>query len=138
VRTFLDSGVLMRAWKGEEAEAEAAGRVIEDTARRLLTSEVIRLELLPKPLYFKQKDEVAFYEEIFRRSECDRLDGALYSDAFALAERYGLAAADAFNLASAIRLQADEFVTTERPGRPMFRVKELQVVTLHAAAGSRA
>lgn len=52
-----------------------------------------------------------------------------------MAERYGLGAADAFNLASAIRLQADEFVTTERSGRPMFRVKEVKVVTLHAAAG---
>ena len=51
-----------------------------------------------------------------------------------MAERYGLAAADAFNLASAIRMQADEFVTTERSGRPMFRVKEIKVVTLHAAA----
>ncbi len=126
----------MRAWKGEEAEAEAAGRVLEDISRRLLTSEIIRLELLPKPLYFKQKDEVAFYDEIFRRSECDKVDSALYRDAFALAEHYGLAAADAFNLASAIRLQADEFVTAERPGRPMFRVKEVKVVTLHAAAGS--
>jgi len=31
-------------------------------------------------------------------------------------------------------MQADEFVTTERSGRPMFRVKEIKVVTLHAAA----
>ena len=138
MKTFLDSGVLIRAWKGEQAEAEAAGSVMEDGSRQLLTSEIIRLELLPKPLYFKQKDEVAFYEEIFSRSECDQVDGALYRNAFALAERYGLAAADAFNLASAIRLQADEFVTTERPGRPMFRVKEVKVVTMHAAAGRRA
>ena len=137
MKTFLGSGVLMRAWKGEEAEAEAAGQVLEDPSRQLLTSEIIRLELLPKPLYFQQKDEEAFYEEVFRRSECDKVDGVLYRNAFALAERYGLAAADAFNLASALRLQADEFVTTERPGKPMFRVKEVRVVTLHAAAERR-
>lgn len=137
MRTFLDSGVLLRAWKGEQAEAEAAGRVMEDASRQLLTSEIIRLELLPKPLYFKQKDEVAFYEEIFRRSECDKVDGALYRHAFTLAEQYGLGAADAFNLASAIRQKADEFVTTERPGRPMFRVKQVKVVALHAAAAGR-
>lgn len=134
MRTFLDSGVLLRAWKGEELEAEAAGRVMDDVSRQLLTSEIIRLELLPKPIYFKQKDEVAFYEEIFSRSKCDTVEESLYQDAFALATRYGLGAADALNVASAIRLQADEFVTTERSGRPMFRVKEVKVVTLHAAA----
>jgi len=102
-----------------------------------LSQVLIRLELLPKPIYLKQKDEVEFYEEIFGRAECDKVDTALYSAAFALAKRYGLAAADAFNLASAIRLKADEFVTTEQPGKPMFRVKEVHVITLHAAAAAR-
>jgi hypothetical protein len=61
------------------------------------------------------------------------VDGALYRNAFALAQRYGLAAADAFNLASAIRLHAEQSVTAAGPGKPVFRVKE--IVRLHAAAG---
>ena len=131
MKSFLDSGVLMTAWK--EAEKETALAVIEDTSRQLLTSELVRLELLPKPVYFMRHDEVAFYEKIFSRSQCDSMDAALYGSAFELARRYGLSAADAFNLAAAVRLAADEFVTTELPGKPMFRVKEVCVVTLRAA-----
>jgi predicted nucleic acid-binding protein len=131
LRSFLDSGVLMTAWKGGDKEAALA--VIEDTSRRLLTSELVRLELLPKAIFFKRRDEVAFYERIFSRAQCDPMDTALYSSAFELAGRYGLSAADAFNLASAVRLEADEFVTTELPGKAMFRVKEVRVVTLHTA-----
>jgi hypothetical protein len=42
------------------------------------------------------------------------------------------------NIASAVRLGAQEFVTTEQPGKPMFRVKEIKVLTLHAAVSPRA
>lgn len=123
----------MTAWMG--AEKESALAVIEDPSRRLLTSELVRLELLPKPVFFKRHAEVDFYEKIFSRSQCDRIDAPLYFSAFDLARRYGLSAADAFNLASAVRLAADEFVTTELPGKAMFRVKEVLVVTLHTARG---
>jgi hypothetical protein len=85
LKSFLDSGVLMTAWKG--AEKETALAVIEDTSRPLLTSELVRLELLPKPVYFKRHDEVAFYEKIFSRSQCDPMDAALYGSAFELARR---------------------------------------------------
>jgi predicted nucleic acid-binding protein len=135
VRTFLDSGVLMTAWKiVNQREAELALSVIDDDARELLTSEMVRLELLPKAIFFKRAEEVTFYEEIFSRCESDPVDGALYASAFDFAKRYGLAAADAFNIASAVRLGAVEFVTTELPGKALFRVKETRVVTLHAAA----
>lgn len=36
------------------------------------------------------------------------------------------------NLASAIRQGADEFITTELPRKPMFRVKELKIISLHS------
>ncbi len=133
MKTFLDSGVLLSAWHATAQDAEAALAVIEDRSRQLLTSEIVRLELLPKPLFFKQRAEVHFYEHIFSKSRCDKVDAELYCAAFALAAKHGLAAADAFNLASAIRLGAEEFVTTELPGKPMYRVKEIKVVSLHAA-----
>jgi predicted nucleic acid-binding protein len=135
VRTFLDSGVVMTAWKiANQREAELALAVIDDDSRQPLTSEMVRLELLPKAIFFKRAEEVSFYEEIFSRCECDRIDDALYASAFDFAKRYGLAAADAFNIASAVRLDAAEFVTTELPGKALFRVKETKVVTVHAAA----
>jgi predicted nucleic acid-binding protein len=134
LKTFLDSSVLLSAWNAATAEGEAALAVIEAPGRDLLTSEIVRLELLPKAIFFKQKDEVDFYEQIFSRSLCDKVDSALYSQAFDLAQTHGLAAADAFNLASAIRLGAEEFITLEKAGKPMFRVKNLRVTSLYAAA----
>ncbi len=49
-----------------------------------------------------------------------------------LAKKFGLAAGDALNLASAIRQGADEFITSELPGKPIFRVPGIQVISLHA------
>jgi predicted nucleic acid-binding protein len=134
LKTFLDSGVLLSAWHATTKEAETALAVIEDRSRQLLTSEIVRLELLPKPIFFKQSGEVNFYEDIFSKCRSDKVDAELYRAAFNLAKTYGLAAADAFNLASAIRLGAEEFVTSELPGKPMYRVKEIKVISLHAAA----
>ena len=55
-----------------------------------------------------------------------------------LAARYGLAGADALQVAAAIRHGAREFYTSERPGKPLFRVKELKVVSLHSLAVPKA
>lgn len=133
MKTFLDTGVLIAAWHATKQESTAALAVITDESRQLLTSEVVKLEILPKPIFFKQKDEVAFYREIFSRMESEPMTEALYADAYELAKTHGLAAGDAFNLAAAIRLQAKEFVTTEKPARAIFRVNQLRVVSLHAA-----
>jgi predicted nucleic acid-binding protein len=134
VRTFLDSGVLITAWKS--VDKQLAQIVIQSPSRQPLTSELVRLELLPKAIFFKRPEEVSFYERIFSRCHCDPVDSGLYASAFDLAKRYGLAAADALNIASAVRLGAAEFVTTELPGKALFRVKETRVVTLHAAASA--
>ena len=136
MKTFLDSGVLLSAWHATTKEAETALAVIENRSRQLLTSEIVRLELLPKAIFFKQNKEANFYEDIFSKCRCDKVDAELYAAAFSLAAKYGLAAADAFNLASAIRLGADELVTSELPGKPMYRVKEVKVVSLHAAVAA--
>jgi len=44
-----------------------------------------------------------------------------------LAETYNTSAMDSFHLAAALLLRADEFVTAERPGRPMYLVRDLNV-----------
>ncbi len=133
MKTFLDSNVLLAAWKGREAEAAAAEAVMDDPHRKFCTSEMVRLELLPKPLFFKNKIEAEFFGLHFDQCETQAI-GPVAGHAFELARRHGLAAADAINLASAIALGADEFVTLEKPGKPMFRVQELRVISLHAAA----
>ncbi len=129
--TYLDSGVLLAAWKNAELRP-AALRVLEDSEREFATSQLAKLELLPKPAFEKRPVETAFYQSHFAEAALQPLDEQLGDDAQALAEKYGLAAVDALHIAAALRLGAQEFYTSEKPGKPMFRVKELKVISLHS------
>jgi predicted nucleic acid-binding protein len=132
LRTFLDSGLLLAAWRGE-ALALPALAIMSDDTREFVTSQLVRLELLPKPRYERRSIEVRFYESHFAEAVASEpLSEELGREAEALAARYGLSGADGLQVAAAIRQGAEEFYTSERPGRPMFRVKELRVISLHA------
>jgi hypothetical protein len=133
-KTFLDSGVLLTAWKGKADDARAALSIMEDENREFYTSQMVKLELLPKPSFYRQRLETEFYNTHFNFTRRDEpLSEQLGTEAFRLAANYGLAAADALNLAAAMRMGVEEFVTTEIPGKPPFRVSELQVTSLHTA-----
>lgn len=131
-RTFLDSGVLLTAWRGKEC-AEQALALMEDPDREFCSAQLVRLELLPKPAFFKQQAETRFYHIHFARVKAEEpLSAALGKEAMTLASAYGIAAADALNLCAAIRLGAAEFITSEKPGKPMFSVPALKVISLHS------
>lgn len=49
MRTFLDSGVLLAAWRGDSLAAPALA-LLGDDARVFVTSQLVRLELLPKTI----------------------------------------------------------------------------------------
>ena len=106
-------------------------QIIDDESREFFTSQMVRLELLPKPRFEKRDSEVAFYENHCRDcSFTEPLSKELGVEAEKLATRYGLAGPDALQLAAAVRHNVAEFYTSERPGKPMFRVKELKVISL--------
>jgi predicted nucleic acid-binding protein len=129
VKTFLDSGVLLTAWRGRDAEAALA--VMEDPRRQFYTSQLVKLELLPKPAFFKQEAEIEFYQTHFRAAKGEEpLSRELGQKAAELARQHGLAAVDALHLAAAIRQGVDEFITAEKPGKPMFRVRSIAVKSL--------
>ena len=130
MKTFLDSGVLLHAWRGETLSGVAM-QIIDDDTREFFTSQMVRLELLPKARFEKRPKEVAFYEWHF--ADCvssQPLSQELGSEAEKLAARYGLAGPDALQIAAAIRQGVEEFYTSEKPGKPMFRVNEIRVVSL--------
>jgi PIN domain len=106
-------------------------RIIDEASREFFTSQMVRLELLPKPLFEKRDAEVAFYENHFRDcSFSEPLSVELGIEAERLATRYGLAGPDSLQLCAALRHDVAEFYTSEKPGKPMFRVKELRVISL--------
>ena len=130
MKTFLDSGVLLHAWRGETLSG-AAMRIIDDDTREFFTSQMVRLELLPKARFGKRPKEVAFYESHF--ADCvgsQPLSQELGLEAERLATRHGLAGPDALQIAAAVRQGVEEFYTSEKPGKPMFRVNEIRVVSL--------
>jgi hypothetical protein len=106
-------------------------RLMDDEEREFVTSQMVRLELLPKAVFERRAREVAFYEAHFSECiACEPLSEALGAEGERLAARYGLAGPDALQLCAAVRRGVEEFYTSEKPGKPMFRVKEVKVISL--------
>ena len=130
-RTFLDAGVLIAAIRGTPEIATRAMELINDPERLFISSEFVQLEVLPKALYYRQMQEVSFYRAYFASvTEMVPVSQALVSQAAEQAQRAGLAAMDALHIAAAKAGNAAEFITVERPGKPLFRVEGLSMQTL--------
>lgn len=63
--TFIDSGVLIAAARGEGAIAQRALEILADSNREFASSIFLKLEVLPKAVYNNRTSEVKFYEEYF-------------------------------------------------------------------------
>jgi predicted nucleic acid-binding protein len=134
LKTFLDSGVLIAAWRRTDLTS-AALRIVADDARQFITSQLVMLEVLPKARFGKQLREEAFYAAHFSEAEAiEPLSAELGREAEKLGARYGLSGPDALQIAAALRHGVREFFTTEKPTKPMFRIRELEVISLHSLA----
>jgi predicted nucleic acid-binding protein len=133
-RTFVDSGVLIAAAKGTERASRLALSILDDPRRVFVTSELVQLEVLPHAIYFQKEHEVAFYEAFFKNTRrMVRSSKQLTAAATTEAAKTGMEAMDALHIAAAKVAKADEFITTEKPTKPLFRVTDLVVKTIHPA-----
>jgi predicted nucleic acid-binding protein len=124
-RTFVDASMLIAGIRGQPDQIERVIATLDDAQREFLSSNFVRLEVLPKALFHGQDDEVTFYEQFFRNVvEYADISTELVNSAFTLASRWNLNAVDALHVASALQLGADELITTERPTPPLSRVNE--------------
>ena len=64
-RTFVDSGVLILAAKGAERASLTALSILDDPTREFVTSDLVRLEVIPYARYFRKDTQVAFFEAFF-------------------------------------------------------------------------
>jgi len=132
--TFIDAGVLIAAARGTDWVAVRANQVLDDPQRSFASSPFLRLEVLPKATFHKNLGEASFYEAFFAIVErWAEPDSALANSAHALASRFGLSALDALHVAAALAVGADELLTTERTQKPIHRVTEIRVRSLHPA-----
>lgn len=133
LRTFIDSGVLIVAARGNDALSGKALAILEDPSREFVSREFVRLEVLPKAKYHKRREEVSFYETFFAalgRGRLVAISKALVHSALDEASRAGLGPVDALHVAAAKRSRCKEFFTTEKPEKPLFRVAGLVIRSL--------
>lgn len=131
IRTFLDSGILISAATGKDALFDRAWDILDDPERVFLTSDFVRLEVLPKARYFQHHDEVEFYELFFTEvAQSVPISEALLTQAHLEAQSAGLGAVDALHVAAAKIGGAEELITTERLTTALFRVVGLTITTI--------
>lgn len=131
-RTYVDSGVLIAAARGEGKLGKRALEVISDTtAREFISSEYVRFETVPKPTYFGRIAEVHFYEEFFSTvATWFPFDKTHLETAFDEACNSGLSSVDAIHVVLASLAGCDELVTSEKPNAAIHRTKRIRVVSI--------
>ena len=130
-KTYVDSGVLITAFRGVQSASLRANSLLNSRDREFVSSQFVKLEVLPKAIYHQQRDEAEFYNTFFNAVNYWATDvEQVAEDAYQLACTYGLAAMDALHVAAALLLKADELITTEKPTKPMHRVAGIQVISV--------
>lgn len=133
--TFVDSGVLIAAARGDGDLAQRAFEILDDPERCFASSMYVKLEVLPKPLYFNNKDEVEFYEVFFSNvAKWIDKNSNLLEKAYNEAVKVGLSALDAIHVASAAAVSADELITTEKNTKPIHQTKLITVRSINPKA----
>lgn len=134
IRTYIDADVLINALRvADISRCKIAYTILGDPNRRLLVSDYLRLETLPKPIYHHQPSQVDFINKIIEHSELIPSSPAIINKAMDLASLYGLNGMDALHVASAVIGQADEMVSFEKPSKPFYRIpsSEIRLISLH-------
>ncbi len=108
--------------------------ILFDEKRHILVSDLLRLEVQPKPRFLRRLEEEDFMQEILAHGEDIEVTGSVTQHALSLASKCNLAAIDALHAAAAVQAGADQFVTLEKPDKPLCQIQELRVVSLATRA----
>lgn len=133
-RTFIDSGVLIAAARGEGVISERALEILEDPELEFVSSIFLKMEVLPKAVYNRQKAEVDFYEDFFDSvnkwaTETEQIIQQAYQEA----TESGLGTMDALHVAAAVSLDAAQLITNEKLSKSIHRTKSIKVISIHPA-----
>jgi len=122
IKTFIDSGVLIAAARGNSEKSLPAVQVLDDANRSFVSSPFLKLEVLPKAIYNQCREEELFYEAYFTAvtDYVTDLEQILLMGSQE-ARQWGLGAMDALHVAAAVMAGAKEFMTTEKPSRSIYR-----------------
>ena len=139
ILTYVDSGVLIFAAQGITEAAALALPFLADPTREYVSSDYVRLEVLPKCTYYKRAAEIEFYLEFFRlNSRMIPTSPALLEYALEEACNTGISGLDAVHIACAVFGGAEELITSEKDSAPIHRTQKVKVISIFppsAAAG---
>ena len=128
---YLDSGVLIQAWRGGEVPTNRARNILLQPDVRFVGSRLQRMETVLRTRGAQASAERAFYNGHFALALVwATLDENVAIVAEDFIARYGLSIPDALHVALALRGGASEIVTTEALGKPMHLVREIRVTHL--------
>ncbi len=132
VRTYIDSGVLISALRGETRTASAAQGFLYDSLREYVTSDYVKVELLPKCVFHRNTVEQEFYETFFNSTSV-RVTSSDELLAFAIEEgtKTGISGLDAIHVACALIAGADELIPSERSTKPIHRASGIKVISIN-------
>jgi len=132
VKTYLDSNILIAAFRGDDKTSRLALEILDDPNREFVVSDYLRLEILPKPSYYRREEEIAFMKTVLDNSvQTVESTLELTTEAIQFASRYDLSPMDALHVASAFIGDVDELITLEKSTSPLCRVKEIQIVSIN-------
>ena len=134
--TYVDSGILIAASRGGDIGQRAVA-LLAEPQRRFASSLFVQLEVEPKAQYYRRWAELLLYRAFFEAVEVwAPPDQALIQSAYQAALTTGLAALDAIHATAAVRVGAEELVTTEATTKPIHRVRGLKITTLYSSTTS--
>ena len=129
--TYIDSGVLVAASRGLDEISELAISTLASPERELASSPFIKLEVLSRANYCRQTEEIEFYKTFFEAVKhwAEDLEKVI-EESYNISCQYGLSAMNSMHVAAALSVEAEEFITTEKVSNPIYRVTELEVISL--------
>lgn len=130
-KTYLDTGVLISAYRGDEDTSSRAMSIIADEERTFVVSDILALECISPPAREGHQGQVDFCQEFFARSEHASVGDAITRWAVDVLSRHCISPMDLLHVAIAVESKVDDFVTTEATTKPFFTIgAPLNVVSI--------
>src|SRR5437764_4993789 len=120
-RVFLDTGVLITAFRGKPEMRQSALAILSDTDYEFWYSPLLRLELMLQPSRNKRALEIEFLQEYFTHAQCYGDLNKIFEISSPDAMRHGIPVLDALHIGAATAAKFKVLFTTEARTKPLFR-----------------
>jgi hypothetical protein len=125
IASYLDASVLIAALTGKGPTAVKAYDVVNDPNRRFVYSDYLRLEVICKPTFNRRTESLEVYEEFFSSAKRTPNNDKVVERAVDLGCVHDIEPLDALHISASVSGKAEEFITAEKPSKPLFRATGL-------------